>query len=225
MINQTTLQLGPKDLIRFALLCLLAAGALAGCSTFESVTEIKSPPPTPTPAPAPVRKVATHELGSLWSEDSLWNHMYTSAAARVTGDMITIKVDDALRKRINAFKLVDPKEIAKAKEAAEKAASEGKGNRAPAAVAPKEENLGPLVLKGNIEEVGQRGVYRIQVVDSLRLGDWEPYITLKGRVRDRDISITDEIEVASIADMTLEVTNGPPSAIPTEEERQKNVSW
>ncbi len=223
MIKQTAFQIGPKDVIRYALLCLLAAGALAGCSMLEPVAEVKPP----APAPAPARKVVVRELGSLWSEESLWNNMYTAGVARVSGDMITIKLDEAFRKRLASYKLVDPKEVAKAKEAADKAAekSDGKGNRAPAAVAPKEENLGPLVLRGNIEEVGQRGVYRIQVTDSLQLGDWQPYIVLKGRVRDRDINSTDEIEVASIVDMTLEVSNGPPGTAPTEEERQKNVSW
>jgi flagellar basal body L-ring protein FlgH len=222
MIAKNEFRLGTKDLIRFAVLCLLAVGALAGCAGLEQVTEVKPAPVAPV-----ARKIAAKELGSLWSEDSLWNHMYSASAARVTGDMITIKLDESFRKRIATYKVVDEKEAVKAKEAAEKAASETKGDRKPAAVAavpPKEEGpTGPLILKGNIEEVGQRGVYRIVASDSLQLGDWEPNIILKGRVRDRDITVNDEIEVASIAELTLEVSTGAP--VVSDEERRKNVSW
>lgn len=184
-----------KDFLRFAVLTLLAVGALAGCSTFE-VAPAAQPVVT---APAP-RKPATHEIGSLWSDDSAWNHVYAAAAARMPGDIVTVRLDDAFRKRVARFK-------------------EGGNETADRGLAGDTD----LSMKASIEEVGPRGVYRIIAADNLRMGDWEPFVTLRGRVRDKDISSNDEILIANVVDLGFDVRNNAPTG--DEEKGAQDVSW
>lgn len=177
---------------------MMAALALAGCSTLEEVVQ------TAPPQPVVPKKTVHRELGSLWSEDSMWNHVYTAASARVVGDIISIRLDEAFQNRVAKLK------------------PESRAEEVPGAVAAKA--AGDIVLRGTIEEVGARGVYRISASDTLRMGDWEPYLVLKGRVRDRDISAVDEVNVASVVDLGFELLRNPPAsgdAIKGE----SNVSW
>ncbi len=204
-------------LFRLAVLTLLAAGAFAGCSTIQEMT---APEPPKITKVAP-RKPATRELGSLWSEDSMWNHVYTSSAARVVGDIITVRLDEAFKGRLARLKEGGETE-AVAKEAG-KGAERALASTSDALSSMGDKvNLNDLVLRGSIEELGQRGVYRITAQDTLRMGGWEPYIVLKGRVRDRDIDGNDEIRIADIVDLSFELLNNPPDM---GGRKDSNVSW
>ncbi len=187
-----------RALVRFIIVSLMAAMAMAGCSALEETVQTAAPQP-----PAP-KKVVQRELGSLWSEDSMWNHVYTAASARVVGDIISIRLDDAFQNRVAKLK------------------PESRNEDAQSAAAPK--STGDIVLRGTIEEVGARGVYRISASDTLRMGNWEPYLVLKGRVRDRDISAVDEVNVASVVDLGFELLRNPPVAGDAVK-GESNVSW
>ncbi len=217
--------------IRTIALFLLALGALIGCASVEP------PKPAAPVVAAPVRKEAPRELGSLWSQDSTWNYVYSAAAARVVGDLVTIRLDDAFKKRIVQYK--PPVEAVEETAAAEKPDAKGDAKpdggadataqRAPAAAEPKEKSDSKvakspdLLLKGVIEEVGPRGTYRIAAVDTVQIDGWQPYVTLKARVRDRDVSSSDEILASNLVDISLDVTGLPAQS--EEDSRSENVSW
>lgn len=204
-----------RETIHLAILALFLFCALVGCASPEVVPE--APKPRLTTA---ARKPAPREIGSLWSEDSTWNHVYTLAAARVSGDIVTVKLDDAFKKRLVAS-------VEEGRDWERKMAklAEQSAERSPASTpAPGQggDNTpgSSLALRGSIEEVGTRGVYRIQIADTLHLNQWDPYVVIKGRVRDRDIDANDEIKVADIVDMEFEVLSGAPT-----EKESSNVSW
>ncbi|MBY0372115.1 flagellar basal body L-ring protein FlgH [bacterium] len=200
-----------KELVHLGLLALFLACALMGCAS-EPVVEAPKPRLTTS-----VRKPAPRELGSLWSEDSTWNNVYTLAAARVSGDIVTIRLDEAFKKRLVASS-TEGREWEKR---LAKAAAAQNGDRAPASTGPVDKtNPSDLFLRGNIEEVGTRGVYRITVGDTLHLNQWDPYVVLKGRVRDRDIDASDEIKVADIVDLEFEVRKDG-----QDEKETSDVSW
>ena len=200
-----------RQILRLVLLGAFALGALAGCAILDDVGEKPVAPVQATP-----RKPASRELGSLWSEDSNWNHVYTASASRVTGDIITIRLDDSFKRRV--VRMHDGQEEAQRQPAS------GKSDDAAKLAAIDERISGQdLAIRGVIEEVGPRGIYRISAADTLRLGQWEPYIMMKGRVRDKDISINDEIRVADVVDMNYELMKAPPG--PGERKEASDVSW
>jgi flagellar basal body L-ring protein FlgH len=178
----------------------MAVMAMAGCSTLEEVEQAALPPPLPQ------KKIVQRELGSLWSEDSMWNHVYTAASARVVGDIISIRLDEAFQNRVAKLK------------------PESRNEEAAAAGAATPKSAGDIVLRGTIEDVGARGVYRISASDTLRMGNWEPYLILKGRVRDRDINAVDEVSVASVVDLGFELLRNPPVAGDAVK-GENHVSW
>jgi flagellar basal body L-ring protein FlgH len=192
-----------KVVIRVMVLTLLAVGALAGCAEMPEIAH------APPPAPTPEKKAAPRELGSLWSDDSKWNYVYAAGAARVPGDIVTLRLDDTFKRRVARFKDGGV------------GASDDKADRSIASTGP---NNDIATIKGKIEEVGTRGIYRVSAQDSLRYGEWEPYVVLKGRVKDRDISANDEIEVASLVDLDIEVINSAPGQGDTRRGND-NVSW
>ncbi len=194
-----------REFVRVALLSAFVFAALAGCAVMDEIKDAKT-----APAPIVKRAPAPKELGALWSEDSMWNHVYTAAAARVTGDIITIRIDDSFKTRIARM---SDREI--------ESGDKKEGDRAPAAAT--DTPPGEMVIRGSIEEVGARGIYRIAAGDVLRMGKWEPYIIVKGRVRDRDIDGNDEVKVADIVDLTLEVSNSAPSK--DQAGGSNHVSW
>jgi len=201
-----------KEWVRFVLLSALAAGALTGCSSLEEGGEAKV-----APAPVVTRKPAPRELGALWSEDSSWNSVYTASSARVVGDIVTIRLDDAFKNRIARMR---------GGEEETKKAEEKKEPGAPPVTTPPEEKIatGDISMRATIQEVGTRGVYRIVAQDTLRLGQWEPYIVIKGRVRDRDIAANDEVKVADVVDMNIDLLGSPPGAGDTGRSKS-DVSW
>jgi flagellar basal body L-ring protein FlgH len=206
-----------KDLMKLFWLMIFAAGALAGCAVMDELTE-KEKPFTP---PVTQRKPAPRELGALWSEDSMWNHVYTSSTARVIGDIITIKLDEGFKTRLMKARegqVDEPPKVAQEKVDRTLAGATDKLGLS----AEDKISVSDLMLRGSIEEVGQRGVYRISAGDTLRLAGWEPYVVVKGRVRDRDIDGNDEIRIGDIVDLSFEILNNPPVA---GVKRAENVSW
>jgi flagellar basal body L-ring protein FlgH len=208
-----------KQLIQFFLLSFFVAGAMAGCATLE---ETQTPKPL-VAATAPTKKPASRELGTLWSEDSMWNHIYMATSARVVGDIITIHLDERFRNRVLAFREVPTETEGQAAKPPERAvASEG----APAASSAASKSAAPpkadLVVRGKIEEVGPRGVYRISASDNLDIEGWEPYITLQGRVRDKDIDENDGVQIGNIVELNFDVLRNSPS---TTSQGVTDVSW
>lgn len=188
------MKLNVRTIIQSVLLAAFIAGAMAGCAVLEE-------PETPkaiVATPAPSKKIPPRELGSLWSEDSMWNHVYTATSARVVGDIITIHLDEKFKTRVLAYR--DPVE------------SEEKTKQPERAVASEsaEGKKTNLMVRGTIEEVGPRGVYRVAAANNVELDGWEPFIVVKGRVRDRDISTNDEVQITDIVDLSFDVLKAPP---------------
>ncbi len=204
-----------RNLIQFALLTAFIAGALSGCAALEE-------PETPRPLaaqPPVAKKPAPRELGTLWSDDSMWNHVYTATSARVVGDIITIHLDDRFKSRILAYREPVPESAPKSGTPERAVASDP----APAATPTDKSVASDLVVRGVIEEVGPRGIYRISAGDNVEISGWEPYVVVKGRVRDRDISASDEVKIGDIVDLNLDVLKAPP--VPGDSQGVENVSW
>ena len=72
-----------------------------GCSWFSKNREdaVELPPPRILQS-VQAKKMAKHEVGSLWSEDSKWNDVYSPTTTRQPGDIITIRVTDSLKSRV-----------------------------------------------------------------------------------------------------------------------------
>lgn len=188
------------NIVRFAILAAFAAFALAGCSVLDEMTEQQPPKPMPVAE----RKASPRELGSLWSDDSMWNYVYTNAAARVVGDIITIRVDENFRKRVAQLRDGGDQQADTSSEAAPRGGEPGPTTSVDS------RNVPDTLMRGSIEQVGTRGVYRITASDTLRLERWEPFVVIKGRVRDRDIDTNDEIRISDIVDLSFEVLKTPP---------------
>jgi len=75
---------------------------LPGCSLFNTTKNDVEvlPPPKVTHVTRQKPKKIKRELGSLWSDDSSWNQMYSPTQTRAPGDIVTIKMDKKFMARM-----------------------------------------------------------------------------------------------------------------------------
>lgn len=182
---------------------LFSAVFISGCNSLleEPMDRVQVLETTPTNMEP---STPSRSLGSLWSNGSSWNHLYSSSASRVAGDLVEIKVGNSLRDRIDGMyramagdRLNEPPPMEG--EDAEKAKAKAK------AAKPEEKIDVPGMIQGIIREVNGKGIYRIEVSDSIRLGRDEPRIYLQGQVRDRDIDGEDRVSSDSIYGLRLQL--------------------
>lgn len=198
------------SLIRF-IECFTLLGfaslTLGGCALvqeFETPVALK-PPPIEKRTAAP----ASRALGSLWSEDSPWNDIYSVSVARVVGDLVIVQLDESmkqsLKSRVEALYRDDTRPEPE---------PELDANGKPIAKKPAPaKDATVAVLRATIREVHPRGVYTIVAADRVRVGENEPYVYLEGQVRDRDIAADETVSSAAIQGIKFDVYTTSPQQL------------
>jgi flagellar basal body L-ring protein FlgH len=169
-----------------SLFFLMAAVIVSSCAFFESEVVQKDPPKTePTkkvmPPPAP-----KHELGSIWSEGSKWNELYSGyTGGRSVGDVIFVKPGEAFKGLI---------------------APRGDRPGSPPIEYPGSANShdSNLVVV-SIKDVLSPGIYVISGDQQLKVRGHDEKISLSGKIRERDIGADDSAPSDAVFDMNLEV--------------------
>jgi flagellar basal body L-ring protein FlgH len=201
---------------------------LGGCSWFTpSKNEVEiQPPPKVTHYPQQKPKKIQRELGSLWSEDSSWNQMYSPTQTRAPGDIVTIKLDKKFMARLEqAIKRpvpeplaetenkdgkkdnkkdakgakAAPTEVASAPAAPAEAASEGRGPasaKAPLKI--------PETVEVTIIEALPRGGYRVAANHGFKPADDSPFVYIQGVLREREIASDDTATSDALLDLKFE---------------------
>lgn len=199
---------------------------LSGCSWFSPAKkEVEIlPPPKITHVSRQKPKQIKRELGSLWSEDSSWNQIYSPTQTRSPGDIITVKLD---KKFISKLELAvkrpeleeepkkDDKDKKKDKKSPEPEAtaenmnanSEGAGGgRSPASTTASAPKL-PDIVEVTIVEVLPRGAYRVAANQGFKPTVDAPYVYIQGMVRDREIGEDNSVSSNSLLDLKFESIN------------------
>ena len=171
------------------ILGLLLIFLLVQCSSAPKVEEkvvINEPLPRPT------LKVVRREPGSLWSEDSRWNEIYSVSPARVLGDLVKIKLSPELKMKM--ARVSEP-----AKDGASRAAPTNSGGGS------KNESE---FMEGAITEVLPRGVFAVRALQTVRSGGQDSRFELIGNVREKDIDSTDVVSSDAILNLDIVASVG-----------------
>jgi flagellar basal body L-ring protein FlgH len=201
--------------------------SLGGCAWFTpSKNEVEiQPPPKVTHYPQQRPKKIQRELGSLWSEDSSWNQMYSPTQTRAPGDIVTIKLDKKFMARLEqAIKRPVPEPMADTEKDGKKDnKKDAKGAKAaPTEVAsapatPAEtatEGRGPASAKAPIKlpetvevtiiEALPRGGYRVAANHGFKPAEDSPFVYIQGILRDREIAADDTANSDALLDLKFE---------------------
>ena len=171
-------------------------------------------------------KPAKREPGSLWSEDSKWNDIYSMTPARQAGDVIMIKVENALKaqiarvvaaktgKKVEDIKAaglgINPEAAVVTREPASRLDEKKTADKVPEApppVATKKDHETKKV-EATILEVLPRGLYRISANQGLHVGGpEEPFVALEGNVREREVAADDSVSSDALIGVKLDVVD------------------
>lgn len=213
---------------------LLVVICLPACSTI-----LVEPPETAQSISSPLPKTeevkSTRTLGSLWSGNSSWNSLYSATASRTEGDLLEISLGGQAKARIEAMR----KKILKEKygdENYEKPSKKDEGliGGDSAVEAPKKIASDPLpsTLQAVIKSVGQRGLYEIAALETIKVGEEDSRLIVEGLVRDRDIDSSDKFSSDAIYGLKVELRPlSAQVAAPVQENKvvsaggNSNVSW
>jgi len=176
----------------------LALFLVSGCSSWfgskdEEKVVLNEAPPKPK-----LREVR-REPGSLWTDDSRWNDLYSVVPSRILGDILKIKINEELKGKL--ARLVEPqKTIGASKESLAQAALETKalGNEDPRTKTPEAE-----YLEASITEVLPRGVFAVVARQVVRLGNVQTRVELAGNVREKDIAQDDTVQSDTILNLNV----------------------
>ncbi len=196
----------------FLLLAILAVGC-SSMSKEEEKVVVNEPPPKPK-----LREVR-REPGSLWTEDSRWNDLYSVVPTRILGDIIKIKINESLKGKL--ARLIEPqKTFGSSKESLAQAALETKalGNADPRTKEPEAD-----YLDAAITEILPRGVFTVVARQVVRLGTVQTRVELAGNVREKDIAQDDTIQSDTILNLNLTTAVVPGEFKPTEAVDRKIV--
>jgi flagellar basal body L-ring protein FlgH len=219
--------------MKFSALLLLAL-CLPACSTI-----LVEPPETAQSITSPLPKTeeikSSKTLGSLWSNNSSWNSLYSATASRTEGDLLEISLGGQAKARIEAMR----KKILKEKYGDENYEKPGKKDEGliggeSSAEGPKKIASDPLpsTLQAVIKSVGQRGLYEIAALETIKVGEEDSRLIVEGLVRDRDIDAGDKFSSDAIYGLKVELR--PLSAqapAPVQDNKvisaggNSNVSW
>lgn len=176
-------------------------------------------------------------LGSLWTPTSAWNNLYSATTSRQEGDLLEITLTqtvknriEGLRKKLLKEKYGDENYEPPSKKDAGVLAGDAKEAPEPVRRAPVEPL--PSTMQAVIQDVGQRGVYRVSAFATIKVGEDEPRLYIEGIVRDRDIDSDDKFSSDSIYGTKIELRPRS-AAAPTENKVANadapaggsNVSW
>lgn len=147
------------------------------CGSKEDV--VKQEPPTVEGVASPIKR----EPGSLWSENSRWNEIYSLPSTRSVGDVVFIKPTEAF-KRVLVSKLQSPSAEDKN---SEKAITDKREKAEP------QIDLENVTFAATVKEVLPRGIYRVSSEQRFKVGQNEKKLVLEGNLRERDIGSDDMV--------------------------------
>lgn len=195
---------------------MLAFVALSSCSWFSpSKDEVEIlPPPKVTHIPQQKPKRIQREIGSLWSDDSSWNQMYSPTQTRAPGDIVTVKLnknfmsrlEQAVRRPELAPEVEDDKKTKKNQKEPKKV------EEANSTVTSNEKDKKPaLTLPETVEvtilESLPRGVYRVAANHGFKPAQDAPYVYIQGMLREREIAADDTASSDALLDLKFESLN------------------
>lgn len=208
------------------LMCLFIV-SLSSCSWFNTTkNEVEIlPPPKVTHVAQQKPKKIKRDLGSLWSEDSHWNQMYSPTQTRAAGDIVTIKLDKKFMARmeqaIRRPALEEPKaeeKNSKKVSSKEKIQEKGEGDAlseeatsSQASRGPASQGSSPYKLPETVEvtivEALPRGFYRVAANHGFKPAPDSPYVYIQGVLREREISADDSASSDALLDLKFESIN------------------
>lgn len=193
---------------RKKILLLFLLGSFA---FFVSCAGIENRPKTEEAAPVavPEAKAPPREPGSLWSEDSTWNHLYSVSTFRSVGSFVFIKPSERLvslietkiereKEKASRDKDKDKKKLtdAQKKIAKKKETKKGKEKR----------DVSELpVIVATIQESHPRGIYSVVAEQRMDIEGEEHQIILEGKIRDKAIEEDDTVSSDVLFDMVLKI--------------------
>jgi len=216
--------------------------SISGCSWFAaSKNEVLiQPPPKVTHFPSQKAKKIQRELGSLWSEDSNWNQMYSPTQTRAPGDIVTIKVDKKFLSRLEqAIKRPDPEPVASSEDkkdskdkkdkkemkdvpalAASADSGQASEGRGPASLNNPTVKL-PETVEVTIVEALPRGGYRVAANHGFKPAADAPFVYIQGVIREREIAEDDSAPSDALLDLKFESINRDMKVTTTDEGDQR----
>lgn len=171
--------------IQILLLSGLVLAVFSGCSSNSPapsapvVQQTSEEKERPQIQAMPMVHPTPREPGSLWSDGSQWNGIYSGPRGRAVGDVVLLKPTDG-------FKLAV-------------ATKSGKGSGAELST---KENAHVVAT---IMEALPRDVYRIEAKQRLTVGTKEHELKLAGKLRERDIASDDTVSTDVVFDLNLQV--------------------
>lgn len=144
------------------------------CGSKEDV--VQNAPPKVEVVTAPIKR----EPGSLWSENSRWNEIYSLPSTRSVGDVVFIKPTEAF-KRVLVSRLQSP------------SPGDAKKTTTDIVKAEPQIDLENVTFAATIKEVQRRGIYRVSSEQRFTLGQKEKKLLLEGNIRERDIGSDDMV--------------------------------
>lgn len=193
--------------IQIVILVVFLIVSLGGCSELSgnrSSAPQLLPPKQSTTVSKPVIK---REPGSLWSEDSNWNSIYSNPPSRGPGDVLVVKLTPQFKGLILGKLDRDYPTEAKPKNNTEPSKAETKEKEPKGTVSEKTgiNDDDSKVFHATVIEALPRGLYRVATADTIRLESRDPVITLEGEIREKDIQDDDSISADSILNVVLSV--------------------
>lgn len=155
-----------------------------------------SSPKQPDPT-TPGEKIApepepTREPGSLWSERSSWNRIFSYRTFRKAGDTVTIRPTETLRGKISE-RLFETLESDRQLST----------------------SFDDKQMVATIRDVSADGLYKIVANQVVRVGQQYQEVNVEGKVREKDISPDDSVLSDFIHEMKLELPNRAKTAQPS----------
>lgn len=196
--------------------CFVSVLVLSSCSWFSpSKNEVEIlPPPKVTHIPKQKPKRIQREIGSLWSEESSWNQMYSPTQTRAPGDIVTIKLDKKFMSRLElAVKRPDPVTEAEGDSKDKKADKEQKLKNPDAdrVLSSEKDKKNTTQLPESIEvtilESLPRGVYKVAANHGFKPAEDAPYVYIEGMLREREIASDDTAQSDALLDLKFETLN------------------
>jgi flagellar basal body L-ring protein FlgH len=220
---------------QYKFVLLLSLLFFSSCSWFSSqkqgMVEYAPRVVNNIPEPKPIRR----EPGSLWSEDSGWNDIYSPNQSRHPGDVITIKLDAGLKQKIVSLvmtpdrqkqekellerELRNQKEMAKRNEEALKAGQEIEKPIPSENLSAANSSNDTKSIEAVILEVMPRGVYKVSANRGVRVGPRDPYIALRAQVREKEIGPDESVSSDALFDVQMDVIQADETKVVKEEKK------
>lgn len=191
---------------------------LTSCSWFSmgrKEVEIQ-PPPKVTHFPQQKPKKLQRELGSLWSDDSHWNQMYSPTQTRAPGDIVSIKIDKKFLSRLEQAIQRPPEEpeltaassTKETKKEADKTKEPTKpvveASNAPSNSAVQNNFKTPEKIEVTIIEALPRGLYRVAANHGFKPAADAPFVYVQGMIRDKEIASDDSASSDALLNLKFE---------------------